>query len=1046
MDEIIPGTRLGRYEVRSKLGAGGMADVYLAEDTDLGRKVALKLLPPATAADEHARKRLVREARAAATLDHPHICAIYEVGDAGGRLFFAMQYVEGETLAVRMRRQPLRLSETLGIAVQVVDALAEAHGHGILHRDIKPGNIMVTTRGQARMMDFGLAKVTAIDERAGNTETDLLSTPGAVMGTMPYMSPEQVRGEALDVRADLFSVGVVLYEMVTGRRPFDDTSSAAIASAILTREPLPLARFAAETPAELERIVGKLLRKPPDERYQTAKDLLNDLRTLKDEREFRARLERSGPSSDPARSSDGAVPGSDGIGAPPATPAPFHVTPTPSVATPAPAAGSMATTVVERAPRGRMIGVALLVAAVLAGGWFGWRAFAAQRARTVLPQIVALAEEGRFFDAYDLAASIEPALPGDATLAGLMPTISDTLSATTDPPGATVYLTRFRPESDAAPVRTLIGTTPLSNVRIARGAYRLSIEKDGFAPFERTVSGVAVKNSALSITPPPIRIDRKLVAVSEAPEGMVFVPGGEYRLAAWSRPTDRRVRLGDFFIDRYEVSNADYKAFINAGGYVKRDYWPTSFADGAQRLTWDDAMRRLVDRTGLAGPRGWSNQTVPEGKADHPVTGITWYEAAAYAAFRGNSLPSVFQWEKAARNGVVGPAGVGVMPWGFFPPGDTLDQRANFGGATLPVTSAPFGLSPFGAYNMAGNVSEWTANDSSDGILATGGAWGDPTYTFALFGGRPAFFSSDKLGVRLVRNAPGAGDQGSARIEIAQEIPQYAPTSAARFAELSAAYDYAPTPLEARVEETIETPEWRRERVSFNGANGERATAFLYLPLHASGPVQVVHFVPAGDVDGGFRSLTASTEDRIVSLARAGRAVFGVLLKGYIGRPHPEGTVPLSPSTVEYQERIVSRITELRRGLDYLATRKDIDASRIGFVGPSAGAQLGLMLSAIETRYRAVIMVGAGLPVRTVEWMPAANPANFASHIRPPKLILQGRYDEDTPLRTAAEPLYRLLAEPKRMVLYDGGHVPPLDLQVTTIGNFLDEIMGRVAR
>ena len=243
------------------------------------------------------------------------------------------------------------------------------------------------------------------------------------------------------------------------------------------------------------------------------------------------------------------MPGSDGIGVPPATPTPFHVTPTPGAVTPAPVAGSMATTVVERAPRGRMIAVAVLVAAVLAGGWFGWRAFAAQRARAVLPQIVALAEEGRFFDAYDLAASIETALPGDATLAGLMPTISDTISATTDPPGAGVYLTRFQPEIDAAPVRTLIGTTPLTNVRIARGAYLLAIEKDGFAPFERAVSGVAVRNSALSITPPPIRIDQKLVAASDAPEGMVFVPGGEYRLAAWSRPTDRRVRLGDYFID-----------------------------------------------------------------------------------------------------------------------------------------------------------------------------------------------------------------------------------------------------------------------------------------------------------------------------------------------------------------------------------------------------------------------------------------------------------------------------------------------------------------
>src|SRR5437867_9455420 len=187
---IAAGTKLGRYEIRSKIGEGGMGEVYLAEDTQLGRRVAIKLLPPETISDEHARKRLLREARAAATLDHPNICSIHEVGEEEGRSFIVMQYVEGETLDFRMTRKPIELSESLSIAAQIADALAEAHSHGIIHRDIKPSNIMIAPRGQAKVMDFGLAKVVVTVKSEAETQS-LLTTPGAVVGTVPYMSPEQ---------------------------------------------------------------------------------------------------------------------------------------------------------------------------------------------------------------------------------------------------------------------------------------------------------------------------------------------------------------------------------------------------------------------------------------------------------------------------------------------------------------------------------------------------------------------------------------------------------------------------------------------------------------------------------------------------------------------------------------------------------------------------------------------------------------------------------------------------------------------------------------
>ncbi|MEK6323139.1 MAG: protein kinase [Acidobacteriota bacterium] len=281
----------------SPLGAGGMGEVYLAEDTRLGRRVAIKFLPEESIADELAKKRLIREAQAAATLDHPNICAIHEVGEEDSRSFIVMQYVEGETLANRIQRKPLELKESLDIATQMADALAEAHSRGIIHRDIKPQNIMLTARGQVKVMDFGLAKV--VKERSltvSEAETEsLLTEPGMIIGTVPYMSPEQVRGEVLDARTDIFSFGAVMYEVVTGRQPFSAESVAATVSTILTKEPPPLARYSREVPSELERIVSKALRKDREQRYQTSRDLLIDLKSLSEELTFEAKLGSSAP-------------------------------------------------------------------------------------------------------------------------------------------------------------------------------------------------------------------------------------------------------------------------------------------------------------------------------------------------------------------------------------------------------------------------------------------------------------------------------------------------------------------------------------------------------------------------------------------------------------------------------------------------------------------------------------------------------------------------------------------------------------------------------
>jgi serine/threonine-protein kinase len=299
MTELSPNTTLSHYRILSLLGAGGMGEVYLAEDTQLERRVALKVLHAEIADDEERVRRFVQEAKAASALNHPNILTVYEIGHFENLRFIATELIEGETLTRRLRSEPLSVTSALEIAIQIASALQAAHNAGIVHRDIKPDNVMIRPDGLVKLLDFGIAKLTEkprepIDEEAA-TAISAGTSPGMIVGTAGYMSPEQARGKQIDARTDIFSFGVVLYEMMTKRHPFEGENAMDVIGSILHKEPTPIRQLLPGIPQDLERLISKTLRKDREERYQTAKDLLIDLKDAKQELEVQGRLERTSP-------------------------------------------------------------------------------------------------------------------------------------------------------------------------------------------------------------------------------------------------------------------------------------------------------------------------------------------------------------------------------------------------------------------------------------------------------------------------------------------------------------------------------------------------------------------------------------------------------------------------------------------------------------------------------------------------------------------------------------------------------------------------------
>jgi formylglycine-generating enzyme required for sulfatase activity/dienelactone hydrolase len=950
-DQDLVGQTLGHFEIRELIGQGGMGVVYLARDTKLDRSVAFKSMPPGLMNNATTRTRFIREAKFLASLSHPNIGVIHDIVEqTDGCAYLVLEYVPGQTLSERTTKGPLTLQEALTIALQIVEAVAAAHEHDIIHRDLKPGNIKITPDGTVKVLDFGLAK-TVEGEAADQQST--ITEPGRIIGTPAYMSPEQARGKPMDKRSDIWSFGCVLYEMLTGKIPFEGETVSDTLANILDHDPdwqlLPR-----ETGPQVRKMLYKCLEKNPDSRYQSASQIRQDLYN------YQATL----------------------------------------------SAKAFDVRVLWRAIRSPRVPVCIVLILLILG--FGLSRLIYRRSKVrwaraeAVPQIMRFIEQDKYLAAFLLARDAEKYIPNDPMLTKLWPRMSKDYSIITTPAGADIFFREFSATEDGW---EYLGRAPRENKKLPRGVYRWKFVKEGFENREFVAEGQT--------------LNVELLEEGSFPPGMVRIPSGTVDLNLWPffQRSEEAVEIPPYWIDQYEVTNEQFKRFVDNGGYEKQEWWKHKFIIDGRELSWEQALKEFRDKTGRPGPSTWEGGTYPKGKEKFPVSGVSWYEAAAYAEFAGKSLPTIYHWQKAA---CIDQAAV-IVPF------------SNFEGKGLaPVGNSP-GIGRTGLYDMAGNVKEWclnVADVSGDLRYILGGSRGEQTYMFFHADTRPPWNRSSANGFRcvqcLTREKATAGTLSRpVTPPIPRDYSKETPVSDETFNSwLSTLYSYDRTELKAVVEEFDESSDyWRMEKVTFDAAyGGERMIAYLFLPKNVKPPYQTVIYFP------GISAVDApSFEDRphrafTDFVIMSGRALVYPVYKGTYER-EIVGERPKKPEKepIAYRDWIIQFSKDLKRSIDYLETRPDFDDGRIAYYGLSWGAWLGPIMMAVEERIKLGILVVGGLPPWKLA--PAADPINFAPHVKAPVLIISEDLDFMFSTETSARPLLEFLGNAdNKLKPYPGGH------------------------
>ncbi len=604
-----------------------------------------------------------------------------------------------------------------------------------------------------------------------------------------------------------------------------------------------------------------------------------------------------------------------------------------------------------------------------------------------VPEIARLLDSGDFKTASRLMRRAKAVLPDDPALRQIDQNSCMPTSFRTNPPGAEVWVTGYTPDDDDW---LRLGTTPFTTDELLLGLYRFRIAKPGF----QTILGSGEVRGGTTL-------EFDLDAEGAIPSEMVRVPGGNV-----SVPGLHTARLSAFLIDRYEITNRQFKQFIDGGGYRKREYWKQDFVQSGRKLSWEEAMQLFRDSTGRPGPSTWELGEYPQGREDCPVNGVSWYEAEAYAEFAGKQLPTIFHWQQAAR------------------PGFYLDiaGQSNFSGAGAARVGSYKGIGAFGTFDMAGNVKEWCWNEIGGLRYIRGGAWDEPQWMFAQLDVRFPWDRSPQNGIRCVRYDARAESRLQAPVAIAlRDFSKEKPASDEAFRLYRSFYAYDPADLDSRVEGTDEENSyWRREKISFAAAYGnERVTGYFYMPKHAKPPYQVILYAEPGRA---FRlpSLEPVEERFFDFLIKSGRAFLVPVLKGQYHRRY--ATTATGPN--ETRDRLILASKDFRRSIDYLVSRPDVDRDRLGVYGISYCGSILPVLAVGEQRLKAAALASVGL---FFDWsqLPEADPFNFLPRFQVPVLVIDARSDFIFPLETSIRPMFRLLGAPekdKRLFLLDGGH------------------------
>ncbi len=577
-----------------------------------------------------------------------------------------------------------------------------------------------------------------------------------------------------------------------------------------------------------------------------------------------------------------------------------------------------------------------------------------------IPEISRLRDANQMKDVFRLLRRAEAIVPNDPTLKQIHHDISFPISFNTDPPGAEVWAAEYGTGDDDW---LRLGKTPFTANELPIGYYCFRIVKPGF----QTILGAG------ELPGPPLEFI--LDAVGSIPSDMVRVPGGAISIYGLD------ARLGTFLIDRYEVTNRQFKQFIDRGGYQKRDYWKQDFVQNGRRISWDEAMQLCRDTTGRPGPSTWELGDYPQGHDDYPVNGVSWYEAAAYAEFAGKQLPTIYHWQRAASPG-------------FFV---DVAEVSNFGGSGPARAGAYKGLGAFGTLDMAGNVKEWCWNEIGGQRFIRGGAWNEPAYMFAALDARLPWDRSAQNGIRCVRYDAGAESGLQAPVtKPTRDYNKEKPVPDEVFRLYRSLYAYDPSALDSRVEGIDEeNAYWKREKISFAAAYGnERIPGYLYIPKHKTPPYQTILYA-APSLALQVPSLTPVEEHWFDFIVKSGRAFLLPILKGHYQRRY--ANPPAGPNAA--RDRLILESKDFRRSIDYLVSRADVDRDRLGVLGFSRGAVIPV-LAVGERRLKAAVIQNSGLSFDRHQ-LPEADPINFLSRFKVPTLMIGGRLDFIFPLQTS---------------------------------------------